>query len=252
MAAPVALGSGSDSLIEQAYQAIRSMILDLSLPPGASVSIPELAGRLGMSRTPVNQAIARLKSEGLVVTQPRRGMSVRVLTVADLQEIYQVVAALEGQAAYLAALRAGEVQLEQLEETLERQEIALAADDLAGWQAADGDFHRSLALASGNQRLVDVLRLMDGQLRPVGSAALLWRPKPTVSTADHRAVLAAIKARDPQAARQLHLAHRERVLEMMEAAFVQVLALVQSASWSVAPAERKQPAEGGVLSKNNS
>ena len=216
---PAPAASADDTrLAERAYEALRTRILDLRLLPGQLVIEPDLAAELGMSRTPIREALARLRFEGLVAASPRRGFVVTVPTVEHMREVYEVIAGIEGQAVKLAAERADASVLAQLEESLAAQEAALAAIDassdsaeaLAAWTAADKRFHRLLREAAGNRVMLELMRQFEGHLHRARVAAIRLRPRPRQSTDEHRAVLDAIIARDPDRARHLHLAHRER------------------------------------------
>lgn len=205
------------SLADRAYREIRAMILDLRLLPGQAILIDDLANQLGMSRTPVREAVARLSTgmEGLITTVPRKGIVVTIPTVEGMREIYEIIEALEGQAVKLAMERADDDLLAALEESVVTQEAALAQDDLGAWVQADRRFHRLLITAAGNRRMLDLVQLFDGQLQRTRVAAIHLRARPYESTEEHRALLAAIRARDVEAAKAIHQAHRERALREM-------------------------------------
>jgi DNA-binding GntR family transcriptional regulator len=99
------LGEGA-SLADQAYFAIRSLIVSLELAPGDPIREPELTAKLGIGRTPVREALRRLALERLVEVYPRRGMFVTTVDVRDLARLCEVRAVLEPEAARLAAERA--------------------------------------------------------------------------------------------------------------------------------------------------
>lgn len=208
------VGATTQSLADRAYQDIRAMILELRLLPGQTILIDDLATRLGMSRTPVREAVARLTSsmEGLVTTVPRKGIVVTIPTVEGMREIYEIMQGLEGQAVRLAIARVEEETLAALEESVVTQEAALAADDLDGWTRADRRFHHLLVDAAGNRRLGELVRLFDGQLHRARVATVPLRPNLTESTRDHRAILDALRSRDGARAMAVHTAHRERAL----------------------------------------
>ena len=218
------------SLSEQAYVTIRAMILELRLLPGQSILVHELASQLGMSRTPVREAVARLSTEGLVTTVPRKGMVVTIPTVDAMREIYEIIAGVEGQAMKLAAERADDVMIKRLEQAVDAQEDALARDDLAAWVYADRQFHDLIIQAAGNKRMVELMRLYDGHLHRVRLATIHLRPKPTRSTSDHRSAIEVIRQRDGDRARDLHIAHRERALAEMLRVVGDYSALVLRAS----------------------
>jgi DNA-binding GntR family transcriptional regulator len=217
---PAAPVSAEERLADRAYGALRARILDLRLLPGQLIVEPDLAAELSMSRTPIREALARLRFEGLVTASPRRGFVVSVPTVEHMREVYEVIAGIESQAVKLAATRADASVLAQLDDALAAQEAALAggppsagefpAAALAAWTEADQRFHRLLREAAGNRLMLELMRQFEGHLHRARVATIRLRPWPRQSTDEHRAVLEAIKARDPERARVLHLAHRER------------------------------------------
>ena len=220
------------SLADRAYAEIRAMILDLRLLPGESILVEDLAARLGMSRTPVREAIARLSSgvEALVAAVPRKGIVVTVPTVEAMRELYEIVDGLESEAVKLAVQRADGNALAALDQSVADQEFALATDDLVGWTQADRRFHGLLFDAAGNRRLRDLMRLFDDQLHRVRVATIHLRHKPLESTREHRAVIAAIRARDARRAQEVHAAHRERALQEMTRAVADYAGLVLRAA----------------------
>src|SRR5689334_23669252 len=96
-------GEKRTSLVDDAYAAMRAAIRDASFAPGYQGSEQEIALRLGMSRTPVHEALIRLQEEGLVRILPKRGVVVLALSPDDMREVYDVIIALEGMAAELIA-----------------------------------------------------------------------------------------------------------------------------------------------------
>lgn len=225
------------SLPEQAYQTLRALILDFSLLPGQQLVVTDLAQRLGMSRTPVREALVRLASEGLVENVPQKGTYVAVPTAEVFREVYEIVEGIEGQAAKLAAARVDETTIRRLEESVAAQEAALAADDVAAWANADAEFHDLIIEATGNRRMREVMRQFEGQMKRVRLAIIYRRRKPVQSVAEHRAVVAAIRAGDGDLARQLHLAHRDRAFSEFETDAAAMVAF----ALRVSPRTQSQP-----------
>jgi GntR family transcriptional regulator, rspAB operon transcriptional repressor len=204
--------SGGDEarLPQRAYLALRRAIRDLHLAPGEMVLEGEAAAALGISRTPVREALVRLEAEGMLRLVPRHGFRVAPLDPDGLRELYEILEGLEAVAVDLAASRATPEQLDRLDESVREQERALAADDLVAWLAADNRFHARVAELSGNRRLEAMARSCGDQLYRARLFTHRLRPKPVASTRDHRAVAAAIRAGDGARARALHQAHRRR------------------------------------------
>lgn len=206
------------SLVDGAYAALKARILDNRLPPGHVALEQELADELGMSRTPLREALVRLAEERLVEIQPRRGIRVLPVSPADMREIYELLYALESTAAELIAGRhppAEDPVLRTLDAATAEMEAALARDDLDGWAEADERFHRTLLEECGNRRLARMASTVWDQAHRARMVTLRLRPKPVDSTADHRAVVEAIRRHDADAARELHRAHRRRGMAML-------------------------------------
>jgi DNA-binding GntR family transcriptional regulator len=199
------------SMVDRAYDAVRSRILDNAWPPGHQVLEHALALDLGMSRTPVREAMIRLQKEGLIEVVPRHGMRVLPLSPTDMRDLCQILASLEAAAAGLAAARRPTgAELDALEQASRDMDAALRRDDLEAWAEADERFHRHLVELSGNRLLLAVVENVWDRAHRARMFTLRLRRKPTRSTREHRAVVQAIRKGDVDAARELHREHRER------------------------------------------
>lgn len=197
------------SQTRRAYDEIKRRILDNELPPGTQALEQEVAVLLGMSRTPVREALIRLAQEGMVEVRPRHGMRVLPLSLADLREIYDILTGLEAIAAESIARRGATVaELAALEGALADMDRALTCDDRAAWAAGDARFHRLLVEFSRNRRLQAMVETIRDQSHRARMATLKLRPKPLTSNAEHTQVVEAIRRRDPEAAHRLHREHR--------------------------------------------
>ena len=205
---PAAAGG---SLVEAAYRTMRQRILDNAWPPGYRALEQGLALELGMSRTPVREALIRLQKEGLVEVIPRHGMNVLPVSAGDMRDIYEMLTALESTAAELAVRRRpGEAQLKPLVDASRGMGRALETGDLDAWAAADESFHRHLVALSGNRLLVDAVQNCWDRAHRARMVTLRMRRKPTHSTREHMEVVERIRAGDARAAFEAHRAHRER------------------------------------------
>jgi DNA-binding GntR family transcriptional regulator len=203
-------------LAEQAYRALKRRILDNDLAPGAVLLEQELAALLGMSRTPVREAMVRLAEEGMVAIRPRHGMRVLPISAEDMRDIYDVLAALESEAAGLVAARTlSSDEARSLREAVAAMDAALARDDLPAWAEADERFHRCLVDACPNARLRGLIYQFWDQAHRVRMATLRLRPKPVSSNADHLALVEAIESGFSERAREVHRRHRVRNGEML-------------------------------------
>ncbi len=207
---PDAVTAGG-SLVESAYQTMRQRIFDNVWPPGYRALEQELAVELGMSRTPMREALVRLKNEGLVELIPRHGMRVLPVSADDMRDIYEMLTALEAMAAELAVRRRpSTAQLKPLLDASRDMEHALKVDDLDAWAAADESFHSHLVALSGNRLIIDAAQNCSDRSHRARMVTLRMRPKPTHSTREHIDVLEKIRAGDGRAAFDAQRAHRER------------------------------------------
>ena len=199
------------SLVEHAYEQIKQRILDNEYKPGYQALEQEIAEDLGVSRTPVREALIRLQHEGLVELIPRRGMRVVPIVPSDMQEIYEVLTSLESMAAeLLARKRPDERTLAPMRTATEDMERAIRNDDLESWADADERFHRSLLDLCGNRRLAQMANAVRDQGHRARMVTLRLREKPVASIAEHQQVLEAIENGDWETARDIHYQHRKR------------------------------------------
>ena len=216
------------SLVDVAYATMRRRILDNVWAPGFRTLEQELAQELGMSRTPVREALIRLAKEGLVEVVPRHGMRVLPVSAADMRDIYEMLTALEPMAAELAVRRQpAEAELKPLVEASREMARALKADDLDAWAAADERFHRHLILLSGNRLLIDAVLNCWDRAHRARMVTLRIRPVPAHSTREHMDVVDRIRAGDARGAFEAHRLHRERgsreLVELLERSRLQNL-----------------------------
>jgi DNA-binding GntR family transcriptional regulator len=202
---------GRETLVERAYREIRRRILDNDYPPSHQVLEHELADELQMSRTPVREALVRLKDEGFVQLIPRHGMRVASLSVTDLREMYEVLSALELAAIEsLAKTRPDPAQFKPIAAALDDMDRALRKQDLAAWVKADERFHRGLVALCGNSRLMSMVDTLWDQGHRARQMTARLRPSLESSNKEHREVAVAILAGKWREARALHESHRQR------------------------------------------
>ena len=205
----------SDPLYDQVVEEVRKAIITGTLTPGQMVSAPQIAAQLGVSRTPVRDAILQLQREGLVAIIARRGVLILEPTVADLEDLFQFREPLEGAAAALAAERADTDILGALEFAFEQHAEAVSNHDLEEHMARDEEFHELIAQASRNRRIGEALLSVRGQLR-VYTRTLSAQPGAMDGAVveAHRAILEAIRAGDRDRARARARAHVRGVFDI--------------------------------------
>ena len=193
-----------------AYETLKDLIFSGVLGAGTNHLESELADNLGMSRTPVREAVVMLEAQGLLEVRPRKGVRILPLSPRDMEEIYDVLTELESLAASDAAKRGlSKQELSGLTTAIDAMDKALRADDRNAWAEADDQFHEELVRLGGNSRTVSIVTMMSDQVRRARLATLKMRPEPTQSNEDHRKVLEAIQNNQPDQAHQIHREHRQ-------------------------------------------
>ena len=187
----------------QAADALRQAILTGTLPAGTKVSEQEIADAIGTSRQPVREAFLRLAGEGLLDIRPQRGTFVSKITVAEVLDARFVREAVEADLIRLACTRATAPAIANLRDILAAQSIA---PDAASFMALDEVFHRAIAQIAGKARAWDHLQKLKSQMDRVRFLQLQDFPIPTL-IAQHRAMVDAIAAQNPDAAEAELRAH---------------------------------------------
>jgi DNA-binding GntR family transcriptional regulator len=206
--------------VTQAYASIRRRILDNVYPPGHQVLEQALAEELGISRTPMREALVRLAEEGLVEVVPRHGMRVLPVSPVDMAEIYTVLTALESAAAEMvASRRPSEDELRPLMRATRDMEAALERDDLDDWAGADERFHQTLVALAGNRMLTQTVANFWDRAHRARMVTLRMRPKPMDSTHEHMALVERLRAGDVVGAVEANRAHRSRASRELLALF---------------------------------
>jgi len=188
-----------------AYLALKERIVSNQLPGGSRFLEEQLAADLGISRTPLREALLNLQADGLVRLTPRRGVQIVPLTADDIIEIYSVLEALEDLAVRLIGERTDNAaDLAGLSSDVQAMQDALRDDDLDAWAIADERFHGRLVTASGNGRLSRAAETLLTQSQRFRLFTLRLRPKPVKSTRNHAALVKALKDGDVAHAREIH------------------------------------------------
>ncbi len=186
--------------VDTVYATLREEILKGTYPPGSHLGEVDLARALGVSRTPVREALRRLGADGLIETEPNRGATVRSWDATQLEHLFAVRSMLEGYAAALAAQHASAAERAELAELCDRMEAVARPgkrQDLTLLTTLNEEFHRAVHVASGNA-------LVPGLVHGLIQVPLVLRTFASYTPArlrqsmeEHRGILAAITAHDP-------------------------------------------------------
>ncbi len=195
------------SITEQVREAVRSAIIDGDLAPGALHSVQRLADAFGVSRTPVREALIDLARTGMVRFERNRGVRILQTSIHGLEEILALRLLLE----VPAARRAAQLATPPVDRALERELMAMATAATAGDEPLtmrhDRLFHRAVNEASGNQRLADYVDSLRDLVVTSGVSTAGRSRSLEAIVAEHEAILAALRARDPAAAGAAMKAH---------------------------------------------
>lgn len=217
---------------DRAYDFIRQKILDGVYPPGADLLTEQLSAEIGVSRTPIRDALRQLETDGLVNIRPRLGASVTQMNLKELHEMCELRLALEGHAAYLAALNRSDADLAEIRLALGGMErfVAAIADSeaeeplLTGLRREDAHFHLAIMTAARNDLMKkEILRLHlinrvlvgtgepDGPDGPPGKAQKDARRREVLEC--HRHIFDAVSRRDGPAAKRAMEEHIQELIE---------------------------------------
>ena len=201
----------SAGLATKAYAQLRDAIIDGKLLPGEPLYEIHLATSLGMSRTPIREALKLLAQDGYVESLPSRGYTVPKRSHEDLREFFEMRAILEAGASRYAALRATDAEIAQMERLCVRYETEKNDEK---WTQLGHDFHDLIIDSARNSRLRTILQLLNAQIvisrRTVARADAAHRKH---AIRDHRDILDAIKARNDVRAETLAAGHVWRSYE---------------------------------------
>jgi DNA-binding GntR family transcriptional regulator len=204
------------SLKNRAYQSIKDCILH-DMTSHQPLYVEELAGQLGISRTPVREALLALELEGLVYSIPNKGTFVAAPTVEEVVEIYQTRAALEGLAVRLATPVIPDEELGRLRTAFDSAQEPIEEGDLLPYFQSDLDFHSAIRQYSGNEVLKQLIENLEERLHRIRvHARERSREHPIQSYEEHRQVLAALIERDAAKAESLMKMHLNSAAKRIE------------------------------------
>ncbi len=202
-------------LREIVFESLREAIIGGVLKPGERMMEIQLAEEMGVSRTPVREAIRKLELEGFVVMIPRKGAYVAGISLKDINDVFEIRAALEGLAAGLAAERMTEEELEQMERLLVRKAEIIENNDLESIVEVDTDFHATLYKASRNERLIQILNNLREQIQRFRTTSLAVPGRMKDALEEHRKMVEALSERNVTLAQSLATEHIENAENVM-------------------------------------
>ncbi|MEV4601062.1 GntR family transcriptional regulator [Amycolatopsis sp. NPDC049253] len=212
MATPPPLERRTDTYAGRSLDVLRGMVRDGQLQPGQRLNEVELARALGISRGPLREAIQRLASEGLLNVVPHRGAYVRTFDADELRDLYELRTALETHAVRLAARRADNEDLRDLDDLLRATEEVLESDVDTAYPG-ELDFHHRVVALSGNQSILRAFADANNQIQLARSRSGRQPRRARDAFKEHREVLRALAAGDADVAARLMDEHLQHSLE---------------------------------------
>jgi DNA-binding GntR family transcriptional regulator len=196
---------------ETIYAAVKEAILSGQLTPHQPLIEEQLAASLNVSRTPVREALALLEHENFIGPRDGRGLYVRAVTQSEFVEMFIANEAVEPYLARRAALLATEEQLEAIARAVARTEECASQRDVAGFFRGSRQFHGLVGEAADNRPLADFVMLNEERtdVYLLGYGKVVERDRMMASIQEHRAILAALQQRDPEAAERLVIYHAQ-------------------------------------------
>ena len=216
MARKAGMGKKPLNLTEWAYISIKQYIINNKLEPGSQLNIEELALKLNISRTPIREALIRLKQEGMVVAVPRVGFFVCGMTKKEFDELFELRKLIECYAAEQATSRMSDKELNELVKTQEQGYLMAQEGKIKEFNHLEEKLHNSIIDSLHNKRISDVLSGVADLFYKERLVAMGSIENVRESAIEHGKITDAIKARDAELARKMMDEHLSRVKERLE------------------------------------
>ena len=201
-------------LSKKVYRILKASIIKGSLKPGEKILEVNIAEQLGVSRTPIREALRELAAEGFVRMEPNLGMVVVDFSLEELKEVLQTRRVLEGFAASVAAEKISKEEIKKLEEITEKMGICISKNNLVTYSNLNAEFHSLILNICGNKRMMKIcVNLSDSEHR-FRIRSLRSNPgRLKYSLKEHQEIIEALKKKDTEQAERLSKKHIENVLE---------------------------------------
>ncbi len=198
------------TLREQIVFSLRDSIVRGELRAGQKLTEPELADKLGISRTPIREAFRQLESEGFLTVIPRRGAVVSSLTRKEIEEFYEIKSLLEGYAARIAATRITKKDIDKLKKINKQLEAIAESDDVEAFFRKNNEFHNTFIALCGNEKLLDIRNTLVRRFLRYRLQALAVPGRFMESVKQHRVIIRALAKKDGRRAEAVVVEHSLR------------------------------------------
>jgi len=206
-------------VFDEVYHRLRSAIITGHFSPGERFVERTLTDRLGVSRTPIREAIKRLEQEGLVVCFPHRGCFVRSPSFEEARQAYEMRRVAEGVCGELAAQRATDDEIASIQRVVQQGRVALERGDREELLLRNDEFHGLQAKAARNVFLEGHLRMLWAYVDLLRGRSWITSDRAPLTQREHEAIVAALEKRDAPLARELNATHVDNAWNVVEAMF---------------------------------
>lgn len=193
----------------QVAERLRLMIDSGELEPGSRLNEIDLCNTMGVSRTPLREAIRSLATEGLIELQPNRGASVSVVSREDVSEILPIMAVLEGLGGRLAAVNMAEEKIVQVRKAHNKMISNYQNREVTEYFETNRLIHELVTEGSGNQTLVDTINNLSAKVRRARFSAQMTEESWAKAVSEHEELIAALEAKDPKRLEAILIQHIE-------------------------------------------
>jgi DNA-binding GntR family transcriptional regulator len=200
-------------LSKKVYRILKERIIKGDLAQGSKLFEAKIAKQLGVSRTPVREAIRELAAEGFVKISPNQGVEISNISIEDIQEVLQIRAVLEGLAAKFAATKITKEKIKELENFNKNMEKFISKDDISNFIKESEKFHGLILNIYGNNRLVQIRKNLDDQIHRYRSISLNIPGRLKHALEEHKKITEALKQGDLLKADELSKMHIENELK---------------------------------------
>jgi DNA-binding GntR family transcriptional regulator len=193
----------------QVAERLRVLIDSGELAPGTRLNEIELCNTMGVSRTPLREAIRSLATEGLIELQPNRGAIVSVVSQEDVTEILPIMASLEGLGGRLAAMHMDQSKIAQVRKIHDQMIAHYKNNEVAEYFETNRLIHELITEGSGNQTLVDTINSLSAKVRRARFTAQMTKESWAKAVSEHEEMIAALEAQDPDRLEAILVQHVE-------------------------------------------
>ena len=193
----------------QVAERLRVLIDSGELAPGTRLNEIELCNTMGVSRTPLREAIRSLATEGLIELQPNRGAIVSIVSQEDVTEILPIMASLEGLGGRLAAMHMDQSKIAQVRKIHDQMISHYKNNEVAEYFETNRLIHELITEGSGNQTLVDTINSLSAKVRRARFTAQMTKESWTKAVSEHEEMIAALEAQDPDRLEAILVQHVE-------------------------------------------